>query len=501
MSFFTKPGRIARGLRFRLTLIYVTFFSVLLALIGFFFVATVRTNLDSQVRQLLDDEWVAVRGYLRIERVAGSISSHWYFDREDPDESLAVSRLRRAYLITDSEGRVLEVSQIYRSLGIESPAEIAAILGHSSRSQQPVWSTRTDANGVPYLVRYGILTESIDRKHRAFLIAIGRSLSDNNQFVDQFRRNYFTALPLLVFLCGLMGWFVSSRALTPVKKLANAAARISTTNLRQPIPARGAGDELDHLIQTFNNMMERLANSFDQIRQFSTDVSHELRTPITAVRGQLEVALFTAETPEQYRDAIVTALEDVERLGQIVRALLLLSQAESGQLALQMTTLDLSSVVRNVAEQFEIPAESAGLTLDADLPETCPAEVDRIQIERLVSNLLSNAVKYTPSGGHISVTLRSRNDVICLSVRDSGQGIPPENIPHIFNRFYRVPSADPDKGLGLGLSFVAWIAKAHKGRVEVDSEVGKGTRFQVLLPVTQSTKPDSPEIDESGQGR
>ncbi|MCX6622566.1 MAG: ATP-binding protein [Acidobacteria bacterium] len=496
MSFPIRPGRIARGLRFRLTLIYVTFFSALLVLIGLFFVEIVRTNLDSQVRQLLDDEWVAVRGYLRIEKEPGGVLPRWYFDREDPDESLAVSRLRRICLITDTDGRVLEVSQSYRLLGIETPTEISSIYRRAARSPQPVWRERVDVAGVPYLVRYSILTETIDKKHVPFLVAIGRSLAANNNFVEQLTRNYFTVLPGLVFLCGLMGWFVSSRALTPVKNLANAAARISTTNLRQPIPARGAGDELDHLIQTFNSMMERLANSFDQIRQFSTDVSRALRTPGTAVRGQLEVALFTAETPEQYREAIITALEDVERLGQIVRALLLLSQAESGQLALQMTSLDLSRVVRDVVEQFEIPAESAELKLEADLPETCPAEADRIQIERLVSNLLSNAVKYTPSGGHVAVKLRSRNDMVCLEVKDTGQGIPPENIPHIFNRFYRVPSADPDKGLGLGLSFVAWIVKAHNGRVEVESEPGKGTRFRVLLPISQGARAGG-----DGQGR
>ena len=177
---------------------------------------------------------------------------------------------------------------------------------------------------------------------------------------------------------------------------------------------------------------------------------------------------------------------------------MLLSQAESGQLALQMTTLDLSDVVRDIVEQFEIPAESEELRIESDIPETCPAQADRIQMERLVSNLLSNAVKYTPAGGKIQVKLRSQNEQIALEIRDTGQGIPAENIPHIFNRFYRVPSADPDKGLGLGLSFVAWIVKAHKGRIEVESTPGKGTCFRVLLPVSQ---PAPPAKSESGPGR
>ena len=154
-------------------------------------------------------------------------------------------------------------------------------------------------------------------------------------------------------------------------------------------------------------MIERLESSFQQIRQFSTDVSHELRTPITAIRGQLEVALFTAKTVEQYRDATLNSLQDIERLSQIVRALLLLSQAESGQLALQKTRLDLAAVVRDIVDQFQIPAEGARVELSADLPAECAAEVDRVQIERMLSNLLSNALKFTPAGGRVHVALRS----------------------------------------------------------------------------------------------
>ena len=151
-------------------------------------------------------------------------------------------------------------------------------------------------------------------------------------------------------------------------------------------------------------MTARLSQSFEQIRQFSTDVSHELRTPLTAIRGQLEVALFTAEKPEQFRDAMVNALEDVEKLSSIVRALLLLSQAESGQLVLQKTPLDLGEVAADVVDQFQIPAEEKGVSLTATLePEGTSALADRTQMERMISNLLSNAMKYTPKGGNVHV--------------------------------------------------------------------------------------------------
>jgi heavy metal sensor kinase len=279
-----------------------------------------------------------------------------------------------------------------------------------------------------------------------------------------------------------------------VLQVARSAQRISGSNLSLRIPSRGAHDELDYLISTFNQMISRLENSFTQIRQFSIDVSHELRTPITIIRGQLEVALFTAQTSEQYRDAIVSSLQDIERLSQIVRALLLLSQAETGQVVLQKSPLDLAAVVHDITEQFEIPAEGAQVHLSAsgaDQPMTI--EADRVQIERMLSNLLSNAMKFTPEGGDVRVKLSKHENEAELIVEDTGVGIPADHLPHIFDRFYRVSSpsasASPEKGLGLGLSFVAWIAKAHNGSVNVESEPGKGTRFIVRLPLSPAESP------------
>jgi heavy metal sensor kinase len=297
--------------------------------------------------------------------------------------------------------------------------------------------------------------------------------------------NYLILVPIVIFLSGLLGWFLAGKALDPVNSVAETAQRITHSNLDMQIPVRQAGDELDRLIDAFNHMMTRLDRSFEQIRQFSTDVSHELRTPLTVVRGQLEVALFTAQNVEQYREAMAEALEGVDRLSNIVRALLMLSQAESGQLVLQKTHLDLAEVARDLVDQHQIPAEAQGVRLSADLPGPCMIYADRIQIERMLSNLLGNAIKYTPAGGAVGVMLHCEDEQVKLMVEDSGVGIAPDHLPHIFDRFYRVPSADPEKGLGLGLSFVAWIVKAHGGTIDVQSELQKGTRFIVTLPAQQ----------------
>lgn len=294
----------------------------------------------------------------------------------------------------------------------------------------------------------------------------------------------------MITLTGLIGWVLAGRAIRPVNLVAQAAHNITGSNLSLQIPLRGAGDELDRLIDSFNRMTQRLNQSFEQIRRFSTDVSHELRTPLTAIRGQLEVALFTAETPDQYREAMINALEDVEKLSSIVRALLLLSQAESGQVVLQKAPLDLAELARDVVDQFQIPAEEKGLTLTSDLESGVTISADHTQIERLLSNLLSNAVKYTPTGGwmRVRVVQAEQPGWAQLVIEDSGVGIPAENLPHIFDRFYRVRSAHTNvvPGLGLGLSFVAWIVEVHGGRIDVASTDGEGTRFTVLLPLLES---------------
>lgn len=481
---------LTRGLRFRLTAGYALLFALLLVGTAALFRERLAYTLNSEAHDLLEQEWVAMKGYLHIERApkrgrapagcVGEWCASWEYDKNDPDEDFAVERLRRVYLLTDAKGTVMEVSTIYQAIGIEQPKEIDAAI----KSGQQIWKRRASPHGIPYLIRAGVVFD--DKHHSPFYVAVGRPMDEGEKILQRYTWMYAGLIPFSL-LCGcLLGWFLTGRVLRPVMEVAQTAQRITGSNLSLRIPTRAAGDELDYLILTFNRMIERLESSFQQIRQFSTDVSHELRTPITAIRGQLEVALFTAKTVDQYRDATLNSLQDIERLSQIVRALLLLSQAESGQLALQKTRLDLCMVVSDIVEQFQIPAEGAHVELSADMPSECTAEVDRVQIERMLSNLLSNALKFTPSGGRVHVALRTSPEAITIEVQDTGCGIAEEHIPHIFERFYRVPSAvtctNPEPGLGLGLSFVAWIAKAHGGTIEVESTPGQGTQFTVSLP-------------------
>ena len=493
--------RITRGLRFRLTVAFALFFALLFIGVAALFRARLKKELNDQARATLDQRWAAVKGYLRIERNPSTNreEAYWYFDATDTDENWIVTSIRQVYLVTDQngnvlwgdteKGEVLQCSPIYHDMGVDPPAlirdRVRQAVEWAQRQPPPgkmFWTERRDSQGSPYLIRAGIVLGEF--KHDPYYVALGFPLAENRKILAQFTWIYIIVIPAALILGSVLGWFMAGRALMPVLAVAQAAQRISGSNLSLRIPTRRAGDELDYLILTFNRMIERLEASFQQMRQFSTDVSHELRTPITAIRGQLEVALFTAKSTDHYREAMFNALQDIDRLSQIVRALLLLSQAESGQLVLQKLRLNLSDVVRDLVEQFQIPADAANVRLAADLPPECAVEADRVQLERMITNLFSNAIKFTPEGGHVRVSVRSLPDYAEIVVEDSGRGIPSEHLPHIFERFYRVPGTppNPDEGLGLGLSFVAWIVKAHGGRIDVDSTSGKGTRFTIKLP-------------------
>lgn len=479
---------VTRSLRFRLTVSYVVLFMVALVAIGLGFRGLLSSASRRQVEQTLEEEFGEVKGFLRLERG----KPVWFFDRQDPDESVIVARLRNGvFVLADSTGAILEASSLSRQIGLQSRAEIVRVLA----ANRPILRLLRDPEGEEYVLREGIL---VDGKAHYF-VALGLSLADSNRLIGQFTKAYFLLVPLGLVLIGWAGWWFAGRALAPVVGIANAAREISSSNLALRLAPPGSNDELENLVATFNGMMERLEQSFNQVRQFSTDVSHELRTPLTVIRGHLEVALMTAKTPEQYQDSIHTALQDVERISHIVRALLQLSQAESGQLALQKQPVDLVALIDELREQYLMTGEDRGIRFELNLPEMAVVEGDRVQLERLITNLVTNAIKYSHEGGLISISIALLEHDVELAVEDRGRGIAPTDIPHIFDRFYRVRSQDssPEIGLGLGLSFVAWIAKAHGGSIRVESAVGQGSRFIVSLPVPEEGLESSNELRDS----
>ena len=477
--------KLFRTMRFRLAGTFLLLMALVLLIVAIAGTETLTNVLENQSNQTLQDELGALKGYIHFE----GHRPYWFVDPSDPEEAAIRARLSDVLVIADERGNLDPFSSFDRSLAqLGDRTTILAEMEQIRKTQEPVIKTVMSTEKVPYQV---IGSTMRDDTGAHWYVAEGRALADDNTVRHRFRRKLSIYLPLALVACGLVSWFSAGRALRALQAVNNAAQKVTGSNLGLQIPRRGADDELDRLIDSFNEMSRRLKASFEQVRQFSTDVSHELRTPLTAIQGQLEVALFTAGSKEQLQEAIENALQDVERLANLVRALLLLSQSESGQIPMHKTPLDLGRLVEDIVDQFQIPAEASSLVLQHTTTQPVPCEVDRTQIERVVTNLLSNAIKYTPPGGWVKACAEPVGQHVRLIVEDSGVGIPESHIAHIFDRFYRVPDPNPEKGLGLGLSFVSAIVKAHGGEIRVHSEPGKGSRFEIILPagVTASAAP------------
>ncbi|HMF76913.1 MAG TPA: ATP-binding protein [Bryobacteraceae bacterium] len=485
-----------RTLRVRLAGIFLLLLAVVLAVVGVVGTATEKTVLENQSNQILADELGALKGYIRFE----GGKPYWFVDRGDPEENAAYAQLDDVFVLANELGELDALSAIDPSLSqLGDRQTILKELAQVEKTHEPVVKTLFSSDQVPYQI---ISSALIDKATGGrWYVAEGRSLADDFAITQRFRRNFLIFLPAALLACAVVSWYSAGRALRALQAVDSAAQKVTGSNLGLQIQRRGADDELDRLIDSFNQMSSRLKASFDQTRQFSTDVSHELRTPLTAIQGQLEVALLTGRTKEQLQEAIENALQDVERLANLVRALLLLSQSESGQLPMNKNVLDLRELVGDLVDQFQIPAEACNLTLTHTTEEQVWCEADRTQIERVVTNLLSNAIKYTPGGGWVKACAELAGSNVRLIVEDSGVGIPADHVAHIFDRFYRVPDPNPEKGLGLGLSFVATIVRAHGGSIQVESEIGKGSRFEVLLPVgTAPGVHETPVLQSEGRG-
>lgn len=295
-------------------------------------------------------------------------------------------------------------------------------------------------------------------------------------------------LVLLIVLTILGGYFVAQRALHPVDKIIRAADRISSRNLSERLPVPDTRDELERLSTTLNHMIQRLEESFQHTQRFLADASHELRTPLTILQAELEAILGRAQVNRDLRDVAGSALEEVERLRNIVESLFALSRLDTGEALNRSEPFDLGELVASTADQMSLLAEDKKISITCHAADRLIVQGDRARLKQVAVNLLDNAIKYTPEGGEIHVRTTAREDKAVLEVSDNGIGIPGEALPHVFERFYRVDKARSRQlgGAGLGLSIVKSICTAHSGRVNVQSKEGQGSSFIVELPLASS---------------
>ncbi|MDP3089857.1 MAG: ATP-binding protein [Nitrospira sp.] len=280
------------------------------------------------------------------------------------------------------------------------------------------------------------------------------------------------------------GW-LARETLLPVEALSRTAEQITSPPLDIRAPVDAPYVEFQRLAHVFNAMLDRLHKVFESQRRFVADAAHELKTPLTAIRGNLEVALQRARSAEEYRDSMLTLLGEVERLIALTHSLLTLAQLSGERTAMEMKPLALEPIARNVIGDLDVLAQDRAITLSLAVGPVPMVLGEAGRLKQVLINLLDNALRHTPAQGKIAVTLAATASIVRITVSDTGPGIAPELLPHLFEPFYRADRAraKEDGGTGLGLAIVKEIVEAHGGEVRVESEVGKGAVFTLLLPV------------------
>jgi len=316
------------------------------------------------------------------------------------------------------------------------------------------------------------------------LFQVGMSLGSIYQTRARFLVVMAVVVPVGLLLAAGGGWLLARRALRPVERMREAAHRISAEHLAERLQETGDGDELDKLAKTLNEMLGRLDEAFNQIRRFSADASHELQTPLTILRGELEVALRAPRGPEEYRQVLRSALEEIDRIASLTDGLLLLARADAGVLRMDRQPLDLADLVADVFARVKVLADSRSIHLALGRVEPVMVRGDAERLSRLLLNLLDNGIKYTEPGGRVTLSLEGEGEWAALRVADTGIGLSPEERERVFQPFYRTAEAHSrgEGGHGLGLAIARSIAEAHGGKIQVESAPGRGSTFTVLLP-------------------
>jgi heavy metal sensor kinase len=327
-----------------------------------------------------------------------------------------------------------------------------------------------------------ILLMPFEHKGRRYRVLAGASLDYLNGLMARLQSImwWMGAPMLLVAACG--GYWLSRRALAPVDAMTSAAQSISVESLSRRLPVPHTGDEIERLARAWNQVLERLETSVERIRRFTADASHELRTPTALIRATAELALRRERGPEDYRKALMEIDAEAGRMTELIESMLALARSDASGSHMPLTPVDVNRLAADVAAQSEILAQDKGVRIETHAaPENAIADGNEAGLRRLLRILVDNALDHTAAGGIVTVSVARQNGSVDLAVRDTGEGIPPSALPHIFERFYRADEARAGKGAGLGLSIAQVIAHAHGTRIEVESRLGEGSCFRLAL--------------------
>lgn len=320
-----------------------------------------------------------------------------------------------------------------------------------------------------------------------YRLVIVQSLHAQRAVLEEVGLAFEWLIPLALVLAATGGYFLARKSLAPVLAMSIQTDLITASNLHQRLPVQNSADELGRLATTFNRLLDRLDQSFEQQRRFIADASHELRTPVAILRGEAEVAISQpSRSPAEYRESLVVLHQEAKRLAKIVEDLFTLTRADSGQYPLSVQDFYLDELLSECARSVRALADGKQISLVVNAEAELQIRADEALLRRMLLNLLDNAIKYTPAGGSVRLSCRTANSGVEIAVVDSGPGIPAALHSRIFERFFRIDQARSrgagEGGAGLGLSIARWIAETHDGSLELSRSDASGSTFTTFLP-------------------
>jgi len=428
----------------------------------------------------LADRWLT-ESYKILGRITTSTGPNASLD---PGISAYLESVRDYLIVADSVGQVLALSEVTRPLPADAVEQLASQLARPNLARHTgTLSLGAPTGGVRYLA---LRVESAGPGIRGLLVATPTAQAALGP--ADLLRSMLLIAPIILVSAGLVGYWLAGTSLKPVQTIMDEVEAISDgRSLHRRLPVPLSGDEMARLALTVNGMLARLEQSFGSLHRFTADASHELKTPLMVLRAGVERALVHPGTPPEILQSLDETLSQINQMTEMVESLLTLARADEGRAPLAVEECDLRELVEDVAETAGILGESAGVNEKHAVPSTpVIMAVDKGRIREMLLNMVTNAIKYTPRGGAISLVLEEDTEAVTFSVRDTGLGIAPGDLPHIFERFWR---ADPARsrtgdrpGVGLGLAITKWIAEAHGGSITVQSRPGRGSVFIVRLP-------------------
>ena len=477
------------SVRVRLTVWYTTALAIVLVLLAafsyFIYSGSSRQRTDSDLVELSDAFVTTLQAELKDEQGTQSLKAA-------AREAILEHRFRdHIFILLDPSGKPIVSSwdiagaapsdrfTLDRALeGIASPRSMRG----SSRPDSAFISLHGGRSGYRGFLR------NLSLDGQLCTVVTLQSLHAREEMLEDIRATFLWTIPLALLLASVGGYFLARKSLAPVVAMSSQAGRIGAANLHERLAVQNEKDELGHLAQSFNSLLDRLNRSFEQQRRFMADASHELRTPVAILRGEAEVALSReTRSSEEYRESLAVLHHEAERLTHIVEDLFTLTRADAGQHPLQPRDLYLEELVAECVHSARTLALAKKISLQLEDAVESPIRADESLLRRMILNLLHNAIKYTPEGGRVTVTCRREAEEYVLSIADTGPGIPAELQPRLFERFFRADKArsrseDDGGGAGLGLSISRWIAEAHHGRLELTRSDATGSVFTAWLP-------------------